>query len=79
MKILRKGITGDIKSDWFVISQTGLAPYVGASLTVMEQDIIRMRTAAKGLKPFVVTHLKINAGLAVLVAFIKAKGILQAT
>jgi urease accessory protein len=76
-KIPRKGGPGITKSDLFVINKTDLAPYVGADLNVMEQDTIRMRTTAKGLKPFVMTNLKTNAGLTEVVAFIEAKGMLQ--
>ena len=77
---LRVGIGGPgiTKSDLFVINKTDLAPYVGADLKVMEADTIRMRTTAKGLKPFVMTNLKTNAGLAEVVAFIETKGMLQA-
>ena len=77
-KIPRKGGPGITKSDLFVINKTDLAPYVGADLNVMEQDTIRMRTTAKGLKPFVMTNLKTNTGLAEVVAFIETKGMLQA-
>ena len=77
-KIPRKGGPGITKSDLFVINKTDLAPHVGADLKVMEQDTIRMRTTAKGLKPFVMTNLKTNAGLADVVAFIESKGMLQA-
>lgn len=35
-KINRKGGQGMIKSDLFIINKADLAPYVGASLTVME-------------------------------------------
>ena len=77
-KIPRKGGPGITKSDLFVINKTDLAPYVGADLKVMEQDTIRMRTTAKGLKPFVMTNLKTNAGLAEVVAFIETKGMLLA-
>ena len=76
-KIPRKGGPGITKSDLFVINKTDLAPYVGADLNVMKQDTIRMRTTAKGLKPFVMTNLKTNAGLAEVVAFIETKGMLQ--
>jgi urease accessory protein len=37
-----------------------------------------MRTTAKGLKPFVMTNLKTNTGLAQIVAFIENKGMLAA-
>jgi urease accessory protein len=77
-KIPRKGGPGITKSDLFVINKTDLAPYVGADLKVMEVDTIRMRTTAKGLKPFVMTNLKTNVGLADVVAFIEAKGMLLA-
>ncbi|MES2955525.1 MAG: urease accessory protein UreG [Pseudomonadota bacterium] len=76
-KIPRKGGPGITKSDLFVINKTDLAPYVGADLAVMELDTIRMRTTAKGLKPFVMTNLKTNTGLAEVVAFIESKGMLQ--
>ena len=77
-KIPRKGGPGITKSDLFVINKTDLAPYVGADLAVMERDTIRMRTTAKGLKPFVLTNLKTNTGLAEIVAFIETKGMLAA-
>ena len=76
-KIPRKGGPGITKSDLFIINKTDLAPYVGASLAVMESDTIRMRTNAKGLKPFVMTNLKTKAGLAEVVAFIENKGMLE--
>ena len=77
-KIPRKGGPGITKSDLFVINKTDLAPYVGADLKVMEADTIRIRTTPKGLKPFVMTNLKTNTGLDEVVAFIVAKGMLQA-
>ncbi|APW38880.1 urease accessory protein UreG [Rhodoferax koreense] len=77
-KIPRKGGPGITKSDLFVINKTDLAPHVGADLAVMEADTRRMRTNAQGLKPFVMTNLKTNAGLAEVVAFIETKGMLQA-
>ena len=77
-KIPRKGGPGITKSDLFVINKTDLALYVGADLKVMELDTIRMRTTAKGLKPFVMTNLKTNAGLAEVIAFIEIKGMLAA-
>ncbi|MDO8439987.1 MAG: urease accessory protein UreG, partial [Polaromonas sp.] len=56
---------------------TDLAPHVGADLGVMEADTLRMRTTPKGLKPFVMTNLKTQAGVAEIVAFIERKGMLQ--
>ncbi len=78
-KIPRKGGPGITKSDLFVINKTDLAPHVGANLKVMEDDTIRMRTTTKGLKPFVMTNLKTQAGVAEVIAFIEAKGMLQAS
>jgi hypothetical protein len=56
-------------------SKSGL----GADLDIMRSDTVRMRTGANGqLKPFVMTNLKTNAGLAEVIAFIETKGMLQA-
>jgi urease accessory protein len=77
-KIPRKGGPGITKSDLFVINKTDLAPYVGADLSVMAADTTRMRSGPKGLKPFVMTNLKTNAGLADVIAFIESKGMLKA-
>ena len=75
-KIPRKGGPGITKSDLFVINKTDLAPHVGADLSVMEADTRRMRTNAKGLKPFVMTNLKTLTGLNEVVAFIEQRGML---
>ncbi len=55
-KIPRKGGPGITKSDLLVINKTDLAPYVGASLEVMDRDSKKMR----GDRPFVFTNLKAN-------------------
>ena len=75
-KIPRKGGPGITKSDLFVINKTDLAPHVGADLAVMEADTVRMRTQAKGLKPFVMTNLKTLSGVTEVVDFIVHKGML---
>ena len=75
-KIPRKGGPGITKSDLFVINKTDLAPYVGADLNVMHADTTRMRTTPKGLKPFVMTNLKTQTGLAEVIAFIETQGML---
>ena len=75
-KIPRKGGPGITKSDLFVINKTDLAPYVGADLDVMHADTTRMRTTAKGLKPFVMTNLKTQTGLDDVIAYIETQGML---
>jgi urease accessory protein len=71
-KIPRKGGPGITKSDLFVINKTDLAPYVGADLAVMEADTQRMRRG----KPYVMTNLKTQTGLAEVVSFIEQRGML---
>jgi urease accessory protein len=71
-KIPRKGGPGITKADLFVINKTDLAPHVGANLAVMESDTRRMRPN----KPFVMTNLKTQQGLADVVAFIEREGLL---
>lgn len=58
-KIPRKGGQGMIKSDFFVINKTDLAPYVGASLERMAEDTKIFR----GNRPFTFTNLKTDEGL----------------
>src|SRR6267378_5699403 len=58
-KIPRKGGPGITRSDLLVINKIDLAPYVGASLEVMEHDARRMR----GKRPFIFTNLKDGTGL----------------
>jgi urease accessory protein len=71
-KIPRKGGPGIMKSDLLVINKTDLAPYVGASLEVMDRDARRMR----GDRPFVFSNLKEGHGLDDIVAFIEHRGLL---
>jgi urease accessory protein len=59
-KIPRKGGPGIRRSGLLVINKIDLAPHVGASLDVMEQDSRRMR----GDLPFVFTNMKTGQGLA---------------
>ena len=71
-KIPRKGGPGIMKSDLLVINKIDLAPYVGASLEVMDQDARRMR----GERPFVFTNLKTGQGLDDVVRHIETRGLL---
>src|SRR4051812_19122296 len=73
-KIPRKGGPGITRSDLLVINKTDLAPYVGASLAVMEADTRRMR----GARPFVFTNLKTGEGAAYVADFIARTGGLAA-
>jgi urease accessory protein len=73
-KIPRKGGPGITKSDLLIINKIDLAPYVGASLEVMDTDARKMR----GERPFVFTNLKSGHGLSVVVDFIEKEGLLSA-
>ena len=71
-KIPRKGGPGITRSDLLVINKIDLAPYVGASLQVMESDTKRMR----GERPYVFTDLSRGIGLDGIVAFVIREGLL---
>ncbi len=58
-KIPRKGGPGIARSDLLVINKIDLAPYVGASLEVMDRDSRKMR----GARPFLFTNLRDDVGL----------------
>ena len=66
-KIPRKNGPGIAQSDILVINKTDLAPYVGASLEVMEHDSRMMR----GKKPFLFTNCKTGQGIPELVQLIR--------
>ncbi len=66
-KIPRKNGPGIAQSDILVINKTDLAPYVGASLEVMDRDSKAMR----GDKPYVFTNCKTGEGLDRLVELIR--------
>jgi urease accessory protein len=72
-KIPRKGGPGITRSDLLVINKIDLAPYVGASLEVMEHDTRRMRVD----KPYVFSNLKTGEGLDAILAFIEHQGMLR--
>ncbi|EAS40906.1 urease accessory protein UreG [Photobacterium profundum] len=73
-KIPRKGGPGITRSDLLVINKIDLAPYVGASLEVMEADTRRMRPN----KPYVFTNLKVGTGLDTIIDFVITQGMLTA-
>ena len=69
-KIPSKGGPGITRSDLLVINKVDLAPYVGASLDVMQRDAKKMR----GQRPFVMTNLRKGDGVAEIASFIEQKG-----
>ncbi len=69
-KIPRKGGPGITRSDLLVINKIDLAPYVGASLEVMDRDARRMR----GDRPFVFANIRAGTGVPEIAAFIERQG-----
>ena len=65
-KIPRKRGPGIVTSDLLVINKIDLAPYVGASLEVMERDA----RLARGQRPFVFTNCATGAGVDAVLATI---------
>jgi urease accessory protein len=68
-KIPRKGGPGITRSDLLVINKIDLAPYVGASLEVMERDSRKMR----GERVFLFTNLREDVGLDRIIAWLEEK------
>jgi urease accessory protein len=69
-KIPSKGGPGITRSDLLVINKVDLAPYVGASLEVMERDAKRMRKD----RPFVFTNLRSGEGVEAVTRFVEERG-----
>ena len=69
-KIPRKGGPGITRSDLLVINKIDLAPYVGASLEVMDRDAKRMR----GTRPFVFANVRAGLSVPEIAAFIETQG-----
>src|ERR1700759_4703675 len=67
-KIPRKGGPGIPRSDLLVINKIDLAPYVGASLEIMDRDAKKMR----GERPFVVANIRAGKGVPEIAAFVIA-------
>lgn len=67
-KIPRKGGPGITKSDLLIINKIDLAPYVGASLEVMDNDSRKMR----GTRPFMFTNIRDNVGVDNVINWIKS-------
>lgn len=68
-KIPRKGGPGIMRSDLLIINKIDLAPYVGASLDVMERDSRKMR----GERPFIFTNLREDVGLDAVIEWLEDK------
>jgi len=69
-KIPRKGGPGIMRSDLLVINKIDLAPYVGASLEVMDRDARKMR----GDRPFVFANVRAGVGVPDIARFIERQG-----
>ncbi|MCZ8309231.1 MAG: urease accessory protein UreG [Rhodospirillales bacterium] len=69
-KIPRKGGPGITRSDLLIINKIDLAPYVGASLEVMDRDARKMR----GDRPFIFAQIKAGKAVAEIADFICQKG-----
>lgn len=72
-KIPRKGGPGITRSDLLVINKIDLAPYVGASLEIMETDAKKMR----GDHPFVFTDMRSSKGIKDVIDFILKQGMIK--
>lgn len=73
-KIPRKGGPGITRSDLLVVNKVDLAPYVGADLSVMEEDTKRMR----GRRPYVFSNFRGGVGVDFIARFIEEAGGLTA-
>src|ERR1700710_3248067 len=72
-KIPRKGGPGITRSDLLVINKIDLAPYVNASLEVMDRDARKMRQE----RPFIFTNLMSLQGLDAVIGWIKKYALLE--
>src|SRR5215208_5692062 len=72
-KIPRKGGPGITRSDLLVINKIDLAPYVNASLEIMDRDARKMRKGS----PFVFTNLMSLEGLETIVEWLQKYALLE--
>ncbi len=72
-KIPRKGGPAITRSDLLIINKADLAPYVNASLEVMEADTMRVREG----RPYVFADMLRRNGLDEIIAFIEKAGGLE--
>jgi urease accessory protein len=72
-KIPRKGGPAITRSDLLVINKIDLAPYVGASLEVMERDAKKMR----GERPFLFTDIRHKVNVDKVVGWIKEHALFE--
>jgi urease accessory protein len=70
-KIPRKRGPGVLQSDLLVINKTDLAPYVHASLEVMDRDTRRFR----GERPFIFTNCMTGEGLDDVLSYIISRSV----
>ena len=73
-KIPRKGGPGITRSDLLVINKIDLAPFVGASLEVMDRDSKKMR----GERPFIFANIRAGVGVEEIARFVETQGGLSA-
>ncbi|MDD9271280.1 urease accessory protein UreG [Paenibacillus sp. GCM10023248] len=66
-KIPRKGGPGIMRSDMLIINKIDLAPFVGASLEVMDADTKKMR----GDRPYIFSNLMGGTGLNEIVSWVE--------
>ena len=69
-KIPRKGGPGITRSDLLVINKIDLAPFVGASLEVMDRDSKKMR----GDRPFIFANIRAGVGVEEIARFVETQG-----
>ncbi|ENQ6653889.1 urease accessory protein UreG [Campylobacter lari] len=72
-KIPRKGGPAICRSDLMIINKIDLAPYVNASLKIMQEDTLKMRED----RPFIMSNLQTKEGLDAIITWIKKYTLLK--